>query len=86
MKLIPSFLEGMSISSFALMSYHPLLKITETLSAPHLNADRAQSNAVSPIPRITTCPFNFGANSRFLLYLTASFTLGRNYLELRTLG
>lgn len=86
MKLIPSFFEGMSISSFALMSCHPLLKITETLSAPHLKADRAQSSAVSPIPNITTCPFNFGANSRFLLYLTASFTIGKNPFEFRILG
>jgi hypothetical protein len=80
--LIPSFFEGIRISSFALISYHPLLKITLTLSAPHLYADLAQSNAVSPIPSTTTCPFNLGVFSIFLSYLTALLTSGKNVFEL----
>lgn len=40
------------------MSLNPLRKTTVTLSAPILKADLAQSRAVSPIPKTTTCPFN----------------------------
>lgn len=74
MKFIPSFFAGINISSFALISYHPLLNITLTLSAPHLYADLAQSNAVSPIPNTITCPFNFGVLLIFSYIFTASFT------------
>ena len=54
MKLILSYEAGLNISSLALISLYPLLKTTVTLSAPTLNADLAQSKAVSPIPKTIT--------------------------------
>ena len=38
----------------------PLRNTTNTLRAPHLRADVAQSNAVSPAPRTITLPYNVG--------------------------
>ncbi len=56
MKFIPSFKAGLNNSSFALKSLKPLLNATVTLSAPLLRALRAQSKAVSPIPKTITWP------------------------------
>lgn len=68
------------------MSLNPLLKITDTLSAPILKADLAQSRAVSPIPKTITCPFNLKSFSLLFDILTFSQTLGRKVFELKTLG
>lgn len=43
-------------SGTALMLVKPFLNTTKTRLAPHLSADVAQSNAVSPAPSTITLP------------------------------
>ena len=51
---------GLTSSGTALMLVNPLRKTTNTLLAPHLSADVAQSNAVSPAPSTITLPCRDG--------------------------
>lgn len=85
-KFIFSYRAGSNSSSLALISSNPLLKTSDTLSAPRRSADRAQSTAVSPIPNTTTWPW-----SLYIFYLAfVNFvliqTFGRKVFELNTLG
>ena len=61
----------------------PFLKATNTFLAPHLKADVAQSNAVSPAPKTTTIPVNLGyeALQPHMPGLLALATNGKNDLD-----
>lgn len=51
---------GFTSSGTALILVNPRRKTTYTLLAPHLSAEVAQSNAVSPAPSTITFPFKLG--------------------------
>uniref|UniRef100_A0A6B0UR70 Uncharacterized protein n=1 Tax=Ixodes ricinus TaxID=34613 RepID=A0A6B0UR70_IXORI len=73
-----------SISSgTARMFVKPFRKTTKTRLAPHLSADVAQSNAVSPAPRTITLPKSDGrvCLQPHIPGLLALDTSGRNVLD-----
>ena len=65
------------------MLLNPLLKTRNTFFAPHLSADVAQSNAVSPAPKTMTVPYKLGnvVLHKHIPNLLAFATLGRKLFE-----
>lgn len=61
LKIFIYSLETHTSSGTARMLVNPLRNTTKTFRAPHLSADVAQSNAVSPAPRTTTLPNKLGS-------------------------
>lgn len=81
-----SFYEMITSSGTALTLVNPFLKTTNTLLAPHLKAEVAQSKAVSPAPSTITLPRREG--NALLLHahipgLLPAVTFGRKLFDVK---